>query len=433
MKDNPIKLQDNPIESDYEDYICAYLQSGGLYVEKSIIHRETEEILELDIITTDFRDLSASKRLIEVKSGNWGFNEIFKVKGWLVYLGIENGAFIVKRPRDSFEYFRKKAEELNINLIDNSDLSTTPASLDPYLEQEVDEREINTLRYSYLCERRLLKKLKGYKKSNPNIKGYSFLDDYFFKVNSGSFFSNNPIKRIRQLFSTYLKYKNITAKLCHELETGNYRDNVERLSDDGFRNMFFFSNDSPLYIGLYVEHMARLTILKSCIEHLLTKEPGELEGNGLDTIFAYLGIPSTIKIGLRSIVNEPYYHRYPIFWQFFTYVMGGFILKDLRDVEYEYISKNTGIPINEIPRAFDSFNKFFPKSSGWMYEASNSSVIRHRFFPIPFCGIGANHRRYLHLPADVNNDYEDLERIISGDKTMNDLIKWNNLGYRTLL
>ena len=33
-----ISLGSNPIEKDYDDYICAYFQNGGLYFEKSIIH-----------------------------------------------------------------------------------------------------------------------------------------------------------------------------------------------------------------------------------------------------------------------------------------------------------------------------------------------------------------------------------------------------------
>jgi hypothetical protein len=103
-----ITLESNPIEKDYEDYICAYFQSGGLYVEKSIIHRETEEILELDIIFTDFGSNKVTRKLVEIKSGNWGFSEIFKVKGWLVYLKLEDGLFIIKKPKDSVDYFKKK-------------------------------------------------------------------------------------------------------------------------------------------------------------------------------------------------------------------------------------------------------------------------------------------------------------------------------------
>ncbi len=189
----PIKLESDPIEKDYEDYICAFFQSGGLYVEKSIIHREAAEILELDIIISDFKKSSIERKLIEIKSGDWGFSEVFKVKGWLVYLGIEKGLFIVKKERDFFDYYKKKSEELGIELINNSDLNKTNDSLRKFLYQSVDNKEIETLRFSYLIERKLIKELKNLKKTSPDVQGYKKLDNYLFVINSGSFFVNDPL------------------------------------------------------------------------------------------------------------------------------------------------------------------------------------------------------------------------------------------------
>jgi len=429
-----ITLESNPIEKDYEEYICAYLQSGGLYVEKSIIHREVEEILELDIIINDFKIDSVNKKLIEIKSGGWGFSEIFKVKGWLVFLKMEDGVFIVKTIKDNFEYFKKKAIELNIDLIDNHDLTQTYNSLEKFLHQKPDEKEIETLRFSYLLERKLLKQIKQLKRDNPDVQGYKKLDDYFFKINSGSFFSTNPVKRIKQLFEIYLKYKNLTAKICHELETGEYNDEIEGLSQSGFAKLFYNAEDSPLHIALYIEHLARLTILKSCTEQLLRKHKDVF---GLDSFMEsidYLSIPQTIKSGLEQIVTDKYFHRYPIFWQFFTYVMGGFILTDLEKEEFQYISENTGIPLEEIPNAFESFNKLFPKADGWMYKIPRSNIKWHRFFPVALSGVGANHRRFLHVAAEKEEEqtYEELGKLINGQMTIADLAKWNNLGHRIL-
>lgn len=435
MSDTAITLENNPKEKDYEDYICAYFQSGGLYVEKSIIYRETEEILELDIIITDFSENGAKRKLIEIKSGGWGFNEIFKVKGWMVYLGMDNeGVFIVKKNRNSFDYLKKKAHELGVELIDNSDLNRTNDVLKHLLHQQPEEREIETLRFSYLMEQKLLKQIKNLKKEFPENTGFKNLDDYFFKVNSGTFFSNNPVKRIKQLFDIYLKYKNITSKICFELENGHYAEDITELSSDGYRKLFYTAENTPLQIALYVEHMARLTILKSCTEHLIKRHKQDFGESNFGDLLDYLSIPQTIKNGLEELVNEPYFHRYPVFWQFFTHVMGGFILTDLKEKEYLYISENTGIPTHEIPRAFDSFNKLFPKNGGWMYAMPYSNIEWHRFFPIPLSGVGANHRRFLHL-KDMDEEaqtFEKLGELINGSKTMKDLIKWNNLGYEIL-
>jgi hypothetical protein len=198
--------------------------------------------------------------------------------------------------------------------------------------------------------------------------------------------------------------------------------------------VFYNVEDSELHIGLYIEHLARLTILKTCTEQLLRKHSDSFKEETFEESLEYLNLPQTIQRGLVKLVKEPYFHRYPIFWQFFTYIMGGFILLDHKEKEFEYISQNTEIPIEEIPSAFDSFNKLFPRQDGWMAKIPNSNIELHRFFPLPFCGIGANHRRSLHLShlPEEEQTYNELSKTLTGDKTFNDLIKWNSLGYRIL-
>ena len=179
-KSDAIKLVEIPKDKDYEDYLCAYLQADGLYVERSIIHREVEELLELDILTTDFQENSAKNNLIEIKGGDWGFSDIFKIKGWMIYLNYESGSFIVQKSRPSISYFKDKAKELNIHLIDNSDLSATKETLKEFLLLEPHEEDIETIRFAYLLERKQLQKIKTLKKKFPEIQSYAKLDDYFF-------------------------------------------------------------------------------------------------------------------------------------------------------------------------------------------------------------------------------------------------------------
>ena len=431
MPDEAIELVRRPRDADYEEYICAYFQAGGLYVEKSITYREVEELLELDIITTDFDIETIDKKLIEIKSGKWGFSEIFKVKGWLVYLEMNHGVFVIQNTRPSINYYKNKAAELNIDLIDNSDLDNTIENLSDYLVQNVDESAIETLRFAYLMERRLLKRIKRYKRENPDFDGYKHLDDYFYKISSGSFFSSSPIDRIKKLFRAYIRYKNITSKICYEIENGEYDDEVEELSGDCYGNLFYNPEYNILQISLYVEHIARLTILKSCIEHLIKNHSSHFNEQNFINRLDYLALPQNIQDGLSQIVREPYFNRYPIFWQWFTYVMGGFILTDFEEEEYQYLSENTGIPIEEIPNAFDAFNKLFPGIDDWFFDLPHSNIRWHRFFPICLSGIGANHRRFLHLDTDEKT-YEELEELVGGQHTMSDLIKWNNLGYEII-
>lgn len=424
-----IELPKIPKDKDYEDYLCAYLQAGGLYVERSIIHREVEELLELDILTTDFQQDSAENLLVEIKGGDWGFSDIFKIRGWLTYLHYDEGCFIVQKSRPSISYFQDKAKELNIRLIDNSDLTRTKETLSSFFNIEPEKAEIETIRFAYLLERKQLAQIKQLKKKFPGLKSYQNLDDYFFKTISGSFFSRDPIRRINKLFDTFIKYKNITAKICHELNGGDFDDDITELSSKCFSDTFYKAENNILHVSLYVEHLTRVTILKCAIEHLIDRLKGNYEPKDIFNQLEYLTLPNTIKTGLTEITKDEYFYLYPRFWQFFTYVFGGFILTDIEEKEFELLSKKTGVPVEEIPNAFDAFNKLFPRNGGWFFKFPKSSIRWHSLFPISFCGLGANYRRLVY--AD-DKDYDNLYKLLSNDKTPFDLSKWNNLAYEIL-
>jgi hypothetical protein len=423
----PFVLPSNPRERDYEEYIASYLQAGGLYVERNAIYREEEELLELDIITSDLSENRVEKRLMEIKSGHWSFGEIFKVKGWMFYLGFDEGAFIVQESRPSLHYYRDKARLLNVDLVDNSDLSRTKDTLSKYLVFEPDDDVVEVIRAAFCLERKQLEKLKRWKKLTPVSTGTVALDDYHYRTNSKSlFFSPDPIARINSLFRAYLANRNITAKISNEAGGGDFSVDVDRMNEKDFTDTFYKAVDNIYQISLMIEHNARLTILKSCIEHIILNPDFATDP---DNFLQVLFLPGNIQSGLYQIRNDPYFHLYPMFWQLFTYVFGGFILLDFEQEEYELLSSKTGIPLSQIPNAFDSFNKLFPKSDGWFYEQTNSRIKSHRLFPVPFHGIGANYRRFIW--AD-DRKFSTLSGKLTGYMTYRDLVKWNNLAYKIL-
>ena len=425
LKKVSISLPQNPKEKDYEDYICAYLQAGGLYLERNIIHRETEEILEIDILTSDFQKINVINNLIEIKGGEWGFNEIFKIKGWMVFLNYDNGSFIVQHERQHLDYYQSKALELNIDLINNFDLNNTKKVLDKFRKIDFNDNEIEMIRFSYLLERKFLKKLKKLKKDNPLLKSYYALDDYFYHINSGSFFSRTPIERINKLFKLYLKYKNITSKICNEIEGGDFEDEeIHEIPSKMYHNLFYEPTETILHFSLYVEHIARITILKCVIEYLILNKKGNYDDDDFMEQLEFLNLPFNISQGINELVKDKYFYLYPRFWQFFTYTFGGFILTDIKVKEYELLSTKTGIPIDEIPNAFNSFNKLFPNSKKWTNKIANSGIECHLFFPVSFSGIGANYRRLVYTN---DKEYNSLGEQLPKKMTLKDLIKWNNL------
>ena len=88
-----IKLKELPKEKEFEEFISAYFQNGGYFIEQNIIDRQIEEVLELDIIVTDYNKNPPKIILLEIKSGEWGFADIFKIRGWMDYTNISEGLF----------------------------------------------------------------------------------------------------------------------------------------------------------------------------------------------------------------------------------------------------------------------------------------------------------------------------------------------------
>lgn len=144
-----IQLPDIPKEYFYEDYLAAYLQASGIYIERSLVHKEVDEIMELDIVASDIHSNNIEKYLIEIKSGKWGYPDLFKVKGWMSFLHIEHGAFIAQRTDRNMEYCAQIAKEMNITFIDNSNLKTTATDLSPLIHKELDNNAVKWIRYAY--------------------------------------------------------------------------------------------------------------------------------------------------------------------------------------------------------------------------------------------------------------------------------------------
>jgi len=59
-----VSLPDLPKGKEFEEYISAFFQSGGNYIERNIIEKESKgkEVLELDIIATDYSSPPLSLR-----------------------------------------------------------------------------------------------------------------------------------------------------------------------------------------------------------------------------------------------------------------------------------------------------------------------------------------------------------------------------------
>ncbi|MHA1541917.1 MAG: hypothetical protein ACTSQH_02975 [Candidatus Hodarchaeales archaeon] len=430
-----VSLPDLPKGKEFEEYISAFFHSSGnYYIERNITEREVEEVLELDIVTTDYSPSPPGIKLLEIKSGEWGFPDLFKLRGWMDYLNIENGLFIATKRKDNINFIKEKAKNLNIDLVVISDLGTSKEALSDGLNTEtIEDVDISTWRFSYWVERNLLKRLNHKKKSHPDKKCFKALENYYFEVNSGIFFTENIVRKVDTLYSTFQKFPRISAKCGNELIGNTFDEEYDALPKQIYEDTYYKCNYNDVQISIFIEHRARLAILKNAIDYKLYKKAG-IENKTKDIPFLKIAglnfeislldlLPSSFKEGLDILSKHRYFHKYPVFWQWFMWIFGGFILKDYEEKDYELLSQKTGIPIDEIPNALEAYQILFPQDDGWFMDLSlNSNIKMMKMFPVPFMGIGANYRRLLYTES---GKFEDLN--LTGLHTLNDLIKWNNL------
>lgn len=436
-----IHLPELPAGREFEEYIAAYFQVTGHFVERNILERHDEgEVLEIDLVLTDYNKKPLEMKLVEIKSGKCKFSDIFKIRGWMYYLNFSKGIFISKQQSDEFDFHKKIAETIDIDVVQIGDLSKTSHTLRDIIgRKKFDEEDIAVWRYTYWIERAMLKKLKHQEKSRQNMECFKRLSKYQFKADNDVFFNKNIIQRLSGLYDTFYENPRLTAKVGNELSGNKFEGKSSILPNKIFADTFFDCNYNPIQISTYIEHKTRLSILKNAVDYKLLKEAGntDLTENEIMDKMEFLGIEFEIRLldslpasfinNLDEISKDKFYYRYPVFWQVFSWLFGGFILNDYQEEEYRLLSEKTGIPIKEIPNAFEAYNKLFPLDNGWFQELPNSNIMIMKMFPIPFRGIGAHYRIVQHAEE---NKFENLE--LTGRHTRKDLIKWNNLGHSVL-
>ncbi len=413
-------LPELPRGKIFEEFIAAYFQCAGLYVERNLTDRQEREVLELDIITTSYSKNSLpDSKLVEVKSGRWGFSDIFKIRGWLDYLNFATGALIVNQAIDSLDFVQSIGNMLKVQVVSIPDLSQTDKFIAPIIGSTIcDKSDISLWRFVYWAERNILELLKAKKKCAATKQCYGALDRYFFLINDKTFFTRNIVERAERVYETYKKFPNISAKMGHELEGEIFDTPYQTVPSKLFDKTYYDCDLTDLMLSTFVEHRARLAILKAAIDYCLLKKLGDehnLDYSLLDSL------PDSFKKGLEKISSHSHYFLYPVFWQWFLWFFGGFIMKDYEKEEMTLLSKKTGIPIQEIPNAFEAYEILFPLEGGWFTESEWNNIRLIKLLPVPFMGVGANIRRMIY---GKDQDWEGISH--KAKHTVNDLVKWNN-------
>lgn len=424
-----IHLLNIPQGLNYEDYIAAHLNAEGFFLERNVRKMKDGVILELDIVTNKFdADGHVEKTFIEAKSGDWGFPDIFKIKGWMVYLNYSKAYFIViNSEKKKMPLYCDVSNYLDINLLSTPIVEDSLDEHDLYDAFGISKRRFNDIlvpsfRFAYALERNMLSHLsEGFDEHKGSI-GLINLKKLIATVNDNSFFVRSPKTRVHKIFEAYRDNVRITAKISHELHGESYADipSDSLICDDDYRALFYeCRGKNILYTSLYAELIQKIEILKCCVEDAAYSEESSIISSIENSL-----LPENIRTGIKQLKSYAHYFLYPYFMQVFVYVFGGFILKEKQQEEFEMLSEITGVPIDEVDTALHIFDVLFSKEDGsWLIEIPNSEILQLSLMPLPFSGIGANFRRRLYCK---NGDYKEMKSQIN-TFAYKDLIKWNDL------
>lgn len=428
--DTVVSLPSLPTGTEYEEYVAASLQADGFYIERQIVDRGIKGILELDIITTDYPEESRpNERLLEVKSGkNWGFGDIFKLVGWGQYLNISTIELVVCERNDQHAFYENKAQEIGVTLRHhpNDDRHAHTSQLPG--ARALDPADSCAWRLSYWLERVLLQELTHRKRCSQDVLRYRSLCDYIDTINNGVFLTRNIVERANKLYDAYRLHPNISARTGREIDGDDFLSDHDSLPTKVYEDTFYNKEFTDVCFSTYIEYRARLSLLKAAVDFALYETYGitenkraEIENTGFNCSLDTL--PRTFIDGLATIRTHKFFHRYPVFWQNFLWLFGGFILEDYRQREYQLLSDKTGIPTDEIDTALTAFDLLFPTPNGWFTPGSGNSTISYlKMFSTPFVGIGVNYRRLVYT-----NDKNLDSLMVTGTYTKDNLTKWNNL------
>lgn len=398
-------LPETPAGRELEDFFAALLQSTSHYVEKNI---EERNILELDIVATDYRDGRARSRLFEVKGASARLEDVFKLIGRMRYLGVDNGAFITtEHPRDrETEWFKAVCERCDVKFVMVPDLAAAPEGFEAEGFGLAEPLTHAIWRYSFWLERSFVRTVRDMR---PTVMAARAANDYYMLVNSGVFLTPDPVDKVAKLYAAYQEHPRLTEELAEEM-AGSWEDGQALL-----RQALYTGRHPALHATLYFEHRGRLSILKAATDYLL-------EGGGVDTSdpnnlrvdFRLVDLPQTFLGGLEWLGQQKEYWLYPVFWQNYLWGWGGLLPDQHRDEVLGDVATASGLTLEEAEPALEVLDRLFPVAGEWHHHFPNADYRFVKLTPAPFQGLGAFHQ-LRRAGVDAYQNYVPTGRFTSSD------------------
>jgi len=423
----PIRLPKEPTEKQYEELLAACLAGLGYFNEARVhLKKASREVLELDIVATPSGETFENRILFEAKKGGWGFGDLFKVYGWMTYLGIEEGCIvhhteIDERHAKAFEKIKSITNVRRCHLAIGSgtkDLEEL-APLCRKIDDELLRKVVVNGWYQQIAQRLSFSEFVRYCKTNKCSPLVGDARKYLDAIES-SFFEKNAIQRVHKLYDAYKSCANISGAFVNEYSK------KKRISEkeiwDKLNNHY---DMSWLQYIMLLEHKARISIIKNAMSHALDSQKGtrtvkfsdiEIDWNEVLEKMA----PATFLSGMKKLKDHPYALNIPFLLQIFIELFGGFFIEEDEDIEL--ISTISGIPKKSVLDSLYLYNEFFPIGGGWFYNLEN--MVRMKMVPGFMRGAGCFFRKDFYGFRSYSDKYSSKVSWVLG--------QWHNAFYEIL-
>ena len=426
-----VSLPEIPQGEYLEDYVATFLQCGGFYTEKSLIENGETQVMELDIMAWKPTDQPPQHALFEVKGGDWGFADIFKVYGWATYLqhrGVDAAYFIAPtggKTEKKVEFAQMKCREIGLKLIVYDDLPALEKNL---IELDLTPPTLNELdhavwRFSFWLERQMQKVVTNDRKFQKDNHGPAQVYEYQELIRNGFLQARNVRERLTSLYEAHFDHKTLAKSVAAELDGSGW----ETHNPPNGIHWTEARNDCKhqlVQAATYHEHRARLGILKGAVEFALLQRHDALPPTGvlkiLRTEIPADSLPSNFHSAVENLQTIDGFEKLVVIWQSFLWKWGRFFLINHESEEKATLAGEADMTAQAVDSVIDIYNMLFPISSEWFYEYQGAKVLK--LFPCQFRGLGARYRG-VRLNAD---DWKEVFSSLPYRHLLNNVIRWNN-------
>jgi len=425
-----IELPDIPSQpTELEDAAAALFQTSGHFVERNVVEKDANEILEMDAVATSYDGDTPTSVIAEAKSGDWGYADIFKLYGWMRYLDIPRGALFVRKMPEGKELakVREKIGALGMTVIQLDSPDLAARFVEVGFPPCCNSTAIEVWRFAYAAQRTLIAFVRQCKKAAPDHEGPATVLRYHQLINNEIFFERDLRVRLSRLYAAFMEHPKMSLGVALEMDGDAFDCNADDQKNARISEAMRYGSHDLIQASFYIEHRARLAILKIATDLCLFDTPPKavLKSGGKVVLTQHDFLPATFRAGLRELKAHKYFKRYPIFWQVFLWGFGGFYLNDRKEQEFQWLAEQTGVPAEEIPNALKAFDVLFPMGNSWLTALPYSECVIVKMVPTALQGLGAYHR-------ELRYGVKSYAELGYTDMTTKDLSKRHNKGYELL-